>query len=71
MNEVKICVKCHVAKEFFQFHRHTKNKDGRNNTCKSCVLDRMKKNGPTDTQLALEENRAHKIPGKHRYARNR
>lgn len=38
----KICSKCGIEKEFFDFHKFIHSKDGRKSICKSCVLEQRK-----------------------------
>ena len=42
--EKKICTKCSIEKSYFDFHKHTKNKDGLRNTCKECRKNEKKSN---------------------------
>ena len=50
---MKKCIKCNEIKDFAEFHKHRKMKDGRLNKCRSCVLKNV-----AEWRLANPESRS-------------
>ena len=48
---MKVCSKCKIEKEYEEYHRYCRSKDGYKNMCKSCIYECNKKNNSDKPEL--------------------
>ena len=60
----KPCIHCQIIKPLFEFHKHSKMKDGHINKCKDCVCEYVRKWGKTKAGRLSDNKYRHSEKGK-------